>query len=94
MVVAGNSEPTKGKAVTSLQVLQGHGLDQRGFASPSLPYNVEMRKAIFLFDTENTIVTSKIDPPNVYDIITAHWHLSVYLNRRGRVEIRHSGRRL
>jgi len=43
------------------------------FPGAGLPDDVEMRKAsVFVFDAERALIISKINPPNVCDIVFVH----------------------
>jgi hypothetical protein len=77
----------RAKPITALQVLERHRLDQRRFPGAGLPGDVEVRKAVFVFDAERALIISKIDPPNVYDIVFVHPIIVAISDTRARDEV-------
>src|SRR5262249_47905907 len=65
----------KGKAISTLQILERHRLQQCRFTSPGLPNYVDVRKAVFVFDAKNAIVVAKINSANLYDATALHWRV-------------------
>src|ERR1700681_4031300 len=55
----------EGKAIPAFQVLKRHSFDQRRLAGPGLPNDVDMQKAIFVFDAKDSIIVAKIDAGKV-----------------------------
>jgi hypothetical protein len=60
------------EAITALEVLERHCFEQCRFACAGLADDVDMGKAIFVFDAEQPIIISKIHSANVYDLISVH----------------------
>jgi hypothetical protein len=57
----------RAKPFPHLQVLERHVLEQGRFAGARLSDDVEVRKAIFMFDAKDAIVVAKIYSANVDD---------------------------
>ena len=62
----------EGETITAFQVLKSHRLKKGRFAGPGLPDDVDMRKAILVFDAEQAIIISKISPTYVCDATALH----------------------
>jgi hypothetical protein len=76
----------EGKAIPALQVLERHSFDQRRLASPGLPNDIDMQKAIFVFDAEDAIVVTEIDAGKASGMTCIHimdvWSLCAYTRAR------------
>jgi hypothetical protein len=46
-----------------------------------------LKKAVFVFDAEQALIISKIDPPNVYDIVFVHPTIVAISDSRARDEV-------
>jgi hypothetical protein len=46
-----------------------------------------LKKAVFVFDAEQALIISKIDPPNVYDIVFVHPTIVAISDTRARDEV-------
>ena len=46
-----------------------------------------LKKAVFVFDAEQALIISKIDPPNVYDIVFVHPTIIAISDTRARDEV-------
>jgi hypothetical protein len=53
------------ETVAAFQVLERHSFQQRRLSGAGLPYNVDVRKAVFGFDAEDAPIVSKIDTSKV-----------------------------
>src|SRR3981189_228103 len=62
----------EGKAIPAFQVLERHRLDQRRLASAGLSNDVDMKKAIFVFDAKDAIVIAKIDAGKASGVTCIH----------------------
>ena len=62
----------EGEAITALQVLERHSLDERRLAGTGLPNDVDMQKAIFVFDAEDAIIIAKIDTSKMNCVACIH----------------------
>jgi hypothetical protein len=60
------------EANTVLQVLERHRFNQCRFARTGFADNVNMRKAIFTFDTEDAVVGPKIYLPHLSNAPSQH----------------------
>jgi hypothetical protein len=67
--------------------LKGRGLEQRRLTGTCFSDDVNVRKAVFVFDAERALVISKIDPPNVYDIVFVHPIIVAISDTRARDEV-------
>jgi len=62
----------QGETVPALQVLERHVLQESRFYRARLTDDVDMQKAIFVFDPEDALVAPKIDKGETRDIIRRH----------------------
>jgi hypothetical protein len=62
----------EGEAITALQILERHRLDQRRLAGAGLANYVDMQKAVFAFDAEDAAIVAKIDAGKVKGMTCIH----------------------
>ena len=62
----------EGDTTPASDVLEHHRFDERGLSGPGLSYEVDMRKAILVFDAEDPVGATKISTGELGDVGGMH----------------------